>query len=79
MRYKKRTTERPENLTDFDRFQPCWSCANCSDICPFIGQNKPVDGWHAIPNTITQNLYWANTYKIIYCPNWKPDKRHGGF
>lgn len=75
MKYRKRTEERPENLTDFTKFQPCFTCKNCNDSCIWIAENKAVPGWVAIPNTIIQNLYWSKTYKIMYCPEWQPDER----
>lgn len=76
MKYYKKINNYPEpDLTDFNKWQPCWTCQNCYGGCNWSIDFTPVDGWIAIPVHIKSNGEFADTYKIVYCPEYKKEIR----
>lgn len=71
MKYYRRK-ERAAN-TYYSKYQPCWTCKNCYDGCSWSREFKPVDGWKAIKTYIQDNDNYADSYKIIYCPEYIED------
>lgn len=58
-------------IKTINNIQPCWSCKNCSDICPWINHAVPITNWNAEKTTIKDSLGNAyNTFKINSCPNY---------
>ena len=62
-----------KNKKDFS--QPCWTCANACGGCSWSQEFEPVPGWKAVPVTIAQNETCPDTFRILYCPQWRPDRR----
>lgn len=58
-------------------FQPCWTCKNACGGCEWSKEFKPVPGWIAAKNVIKSNGEYAETYRIIKCPKYNPDRRYG--
>lgn len=56
--------------------QPCWTCKNaCNGGCSWSREGKPVNGWTAEKSYLPSNNIHANTYKIISCSQYKPDRK----
>ena len=51
--------------------QPCWTCKNFCGGCAWSRDFKPVRGWEATKDHIERNGALADTYRIIYCPEWE--------
>lgn len=69
-----------ESVVDYgsNEYQLCWTCKNaCNGGCSWSKEFKPVDGWTAEKTTIPVNGEYAETYKIIKCPEYKSDRRYG--
>ena len=73
MKYYRRK-DRAAN-TYYSKNQPCWTCKNCYGGCSWAREFKPVDDWKAITTYIPENGEHAESYKIIYCPEYIEDKR----
>lgn len=58
--------------------QPCWTCEHACGGCSWSSEFIPVEGWRAVPVTIPYNETCADTYKILYCPKYTPDRRTRG-
>ena len=69
MKYERRK-KRAAN-TYYSKYQPCWTCKNCYGGCNWSREFKPVEGWKAIKTYIPNNEEHAESYKIIYCPEYK--------
>ena len=61
--------------TYFSKNQPCWTCKNCYGKCNWSRDFKPVEGWIAEKTFIESNEEYADSYKILYCPEYKKDER----
>ena len=74
MRYYVKV-KRPEvDYTDGD-FQPCWTCKKACGGCLWSRYHKPIPGWIAEPTHIPSNGAFADSYKIINCPEYVNDER----
>lgn len=51
----------------------CWDCANATNgnLCPWVKDYTPVEGWDAIPKRIKFNDAITDSYIVIACPNFK--------
>lgn len=75
MKYYRKKERAAVDYTE-SKFQPCWTCQNaCNGGCSWSREFKPVDGWKAIPTYIQENGEHANSYKIIYCPEYEKEVR----
>ena len=61
--------------TYYSKMQPCWTCKNCYGDCNWSRDFKPVPGWIAQKTFIESNEEYADSYKILYCPEYMEDKR----
>ena len=73
MKYYRRK-KRAAN-TYYSKNQSCWTCKNACGGCPWSREFKPVDGWEAEKTFIGSNGEHAESYKIIYCPEYMEEKR----
>lgn len=67
--------ERPEVDYTHDDFQPCWTCQKACGGCRWSRYGKPIPGWTAEPSHIPANGSYADSYKIINCPEYVKDER----
>lgn len=74
MRYYVKSV-RPEVDYSGDDFQPCWTCTKACGGCSWSRNFIPVPGWKAEPTHIPSNGDFADSYRIIECPEYEPDKR----
>lgn len=74
MKYRVRKEKYAVDYSN-GNFQPCWTCKNACGGCSWSREFKPVEGWTAEPNYLKSNGVWADTYKIISCPQYEKDKR----
>lgn len=58
-----------------DDFQPCWTCKKACGGCSWSRSFTPVKGWEAVPTHIPSNGEYADSYKIIKCPQYEAEKR----
>lgn len=58
-------------------FQPCWTCQKACGGCSWSRDFEPVKGWVADKNYLRSNGEFADTYKIIKCPEYECDRRYG--
>lgn len=65
--YRKKKTDKERYTNN----QPCWTCKNACGGCSWSREFKPVDNWIAKPCTLISNGEYADTYKILYCPQWE--------
>lgn len=56
-------------------FQPCWTCKNACGGCSWSRAFKPVKGWTAEKTFIPSNGDYAESYRIISCPEYIKEKR----
>ena len=51
----------------------CWDCANATNgnLCPWVKDYTPVEGWDAIPKRIKFNDIITDSYIVMACPNFK--------
>ena len=61
--------------TYYSKKQPCWTCKNCYGGCNWSRDFEPVEGWIAEKTFIESNEEYADSYKILYCPEYMEDKR----
>ena len=52
-------------------YQPCWTCQNSCGGCNWSREFKPVDGWEAEKTILISNGEYADSYRIISCPEYK--------
>lgn len=64
--------------TDYSKsnFQPCWTCKKACGGCSWSRDFEPIPGWIAEKNTIPYNGEYADTYKIISCPEYIQDRKY---
>lgn len=74
MKYYRRKAIPEIDYTKED-FQPCWTCENCYSDCSWSRDFIPVKGWTAEKTFIPSNGEYAESYKIISCPEYKKEKR----
>ena len=60
-------------------FQKCWTCKKACGGCSWSREFIPIDGWTAEKSIIPHNREHAETYKIIDCPEYIPDRRYSSF
>jgi len=58
-----------------EKFQLCWTCKNACGGCSWSREGKPVEGWTAEPTHIETNRYYADSYKILKCPQYEEEVR----
>ena len=53
----------------------CWLCANATDgnLCPWVKDFTPVEGWEAEPRKIFSNNVTIQSYNITKCPLFRKD------
>lgn len=56
-------------------FQPCWTCKKACGGCSWSQNFKPIAGWTAEKTFIESNGDFAESYKIISCPEYINDRR----
>lgn len=65
-----------ENLMIQDKPTLCWNCKNATaDKCDWVGKYKPIDGWIAENTEIKCGYCTIDSYLVIKCPNFQPDKK----
>ena len=64
---KNKKSSSNERMQD----QLCWRCGNACGGCSWSREFEPVPGWIAIPTFKDR----SDTYCIIKCPDFKPEKR----
>jgi len=74
MKYAKRRKEYTVNY-ESNLYQPCWTCQNACGGCSWSRSFKPVEGWTAEKTFLQSNGEYAESYKIIKCPEYIKDKR----
>ncbi|MBO5909353.1 MAG: hypothetical protein J6Q67_06230 [Clostridia bacterium] len=55
----------------------CWTCANATNgnLCPWVKNFTPVEGWVAEPKKIFFNNVTIDSYYITECPLYRKDER----
>ena len=51
----------------------CWDCKNCYGGCCWSQSFEPVPGWDAVKTNIPSNGEFAESYKVINCPEFIRD------
>lgn len=59
----RKTTQRKTNSICGGCWRPCGGCSWSRD-------SKPVDGWTAVPATITSNTLHPDTFIVLECPQF---------
>ena len=65
------------------RYTPslCWDCANATrpDVCPWVEDFTPVDGWDAEPTICHEHAEQPyESYRVRNCPLFERDAIRGG-
>jgi hypothetical protein len=53
----------------------CWECIKAYGECSWAKEFKPVKGWNAEPTKVKSKESNYNSYHVISCPEYQPDKR----
>ena len=61
--------------TYYRKESKCWSCSNCYSGCSWSCDFIPVNGWKAEKTYISSNGEYAESYKVIECPEYMEDVR----
>ena len=57
----------------------CWDCARAINGCNWSIDGKPVEGWQAEPTQLkNKNGVYAESYCVISCPEFVPDRERKG-
>lgn len=80
-RVKYQSSVRPKRRKDaYETI--CWTCQNATGGCSWSRNLTPVDGWKAeikkIKNTNKLGTTYADSYKVISCPEYIEDEPKGG-
>ena len=54
----------------------CWECGRTGTTCPWIADNKPVEGWEIVKDP---HLYGAEGLFVVSCPlyeKYEPKKKN---
>lgn len=70
MKYYRKKREYNVDYTK-EEYQPCWTCRNACGGCSWSREFQPVEGWTAEKTSIPSNGEYAESYKIIHCPEYK--------
>ena len=73
MKYYRQKTR--DINTYYRKETKCLTCRNCFGGCSWSFEFIPVDGWKAIKTHIPSNGEYAESYKVIECPEYIPDKK----
>lgn len=57
------------------QYNPCWTCKKAYGLCRWSRDFKPIPGWNAIPTHHPSNGVFADSYKIISCPEYVKEER----
>jgi hypothetical protein len=65
-----------EHNIDYSKetFTKCWTCRNACGGCSWSREFKPVKGWDAVKTYLPTNGEHAESYHVINCPEYKPDR-----
>ena len=74
MKYYRRKEVAPVDYTS-EEFAPCWTCQNACGGCSWSKDFQPVKGWQAEKTFLPSNGEFAESYRIIECPQYKPDRK----
>lgn len=53
----------------------CWDCQRAIGGCSWAHRGKPVEGWKAEPTIIHESDGDFDSYLVVSCPKFKPDKK----
>ena len=73
MRYYRK--KKRDINTYYRKDTKCWHCKNCYGGCSWSREFKPVNGWTAKKTFIPSNNEYAESYKVIECPEFINDRR----
>lgn len=74
MKYYRKNAAPEVDYTKND-YQLCWTCQKACGGCRWSRSFKPIPGWTAEKTYIPSNGEYAESYKIISCPEYIKDKR----
>lgn len=69
MKYYRKKAGRVVDYTAGE-FQPCWTCRNACGGCSWSREFQPVEGWTAEKTVIPSNGEYAESYRIVKCPEY---------
>lgn len=54
---------------------PCCDCSYPINLCPWLHEDKAVDGWIAQETPYVATTGVTRTFRIVYCPLYRPPQQ----